>query len=132
MTALWEQVEAGGRRAEQRHREVMKLYTEVLQGGGSGGGAWLTSMMEHQQQRFRALLDQKGRQVRLSLEIIIIIIVRAENIDQIFDLQAHQRQSRTSRVDRLESQLLALAARTEVRTDPLSGSFPGCSLSLTL
>lgn len=78
MTALWEQVEAGGRRAEQRHREVMNLYTEVLQGGG-GGGAWLTSMMEHQLQRFRALLDQKGRQVRLSLETIIIIT--AENID---------------------------------------------------
>ncbi|XP_029703705.1 SUN domain-containing protein 1-like isoform X5 [Takifugu rubripes] len=87
VTALWEQVEAGGRRAEQRHREVMKLYTEVLQGGG-GGGAWLTSMMEHQLQPFRALLDQKGR-------------------------QALQRQSRTSRVDRLESQLQALAARTE-------------------
>lgn len=80
MTALWEQVEAGGRRAEQRHREVMNLYTEVLQGGGGGGGgAWLTSMMEHQLQRFRALLDQKGRQVRLSLETIIIIT--AENID---------------------------------------------------
>ncbi|XP_056904504.1 SUN domain-containing protein 1-like isoform X5 [Takifugu flavidus] len=88
VTALWEQVEAGGRRAEQRHREVMKLYTEVLQGGGGGGGAWLTSMMEHQLQPFRALLDQKGR-------------------------QALQRQSRTSRVDRLESQLQALAARTE-------------------
>lgn len=82
MTALWEQVEAGGRQAEQRHREVMNLYTEVLQGGGGGGGggAWLTSMMEHQLQRFRALLDQKGRQVRLSLEIIIFIIT-AENID---------------------------------------------------
>lgn len=80
MTALWEQVEAGGRRAEQRHREVMNLYTEVLQGGGGGGGgAWLTSMMEHQLQRFRALLDQKGRQVRPSLETIIIIT--AENID---------------------------------------------------
>lgn len=64
MTALWEQVEAGDRRAEQRHEEVMKLYTEVLQGGG--GGAWLTSMMEHQLQRFRALLEQKGRQVRLN------------------------------------------------------------------
>lgn len=60
---LREQVEAAGRWAEQRHREVMKLYTEVLQGGGRGE-AWLTGLMEQQLQRFRTLLDQKGRQVR--------------------------------------------------------------------
>lgn len=66
VTALWEQVEAGGQRAEQRHREVMKLYTEDLQGGG-GGGVWLTSLMENQLQRFRTLLDQKRQQVRLNL-----------------------------------------------------------------
>lgn len=65
VAALWEQVEAGGQRAEQRHREVMKLYTEVLQGGNSGG-VWLTSLMENQLQRFRTLLDQKRRQVRLN------------------------------------------------------------------
>lgn len=29
LTALWEQVEAGGRREEQRHREVLQLYTEL-------------------------------------------------------------------------------------------------------
>lgn len=62
---LWEQVEAAGRWAEQRHSEVMKLYTEVLQGGGGGRGeAWLTGLMEQQLQRFRTLLDQKRRQVR--------------------------------------------------------------------
>lgn len=60
---LWEQVEAAGQWAEQRHREVMKLYTEVLQGGGRGE-AWLTGLMEQQLQRFRTLLGQKRRQVR--------------------------------------------------------------------
>lgn len=66
VTALWEQVEAGGQRAEQRHREVMKLHTEDLQGGGSGG-VWLTSLLENQLQRFRTMLDQKRQQVRLNL-----------------------------------------------------------------
>lgn len=62
VTVLWEQVEAAGRWAEQRHREVMKLYAEVLQGGGGGHGeAWLTGLME---QRFRTLLDQKRQKVR--------------------------------------------------------------------
>ncbi|CAF90990.1 unnamed protein product, partial [Tetraodon nigroviridis] len=87
---LWEQVEAAGRWAEQRHREVMQLYTELLQGGGGGGRgeAWLTGLMEQQLQRFRTLLDTKRRQTR-------------------------QRQSGTSRVGQLELQLQALAAQTE-------------------
>lgn len=64
---LWEKVEAAGRWAEQRHSEVMKLYTEVLQGGGGGRSvAWLTGLMEQQLQRFRTLLDQKRPQVRTS------------------------------------------------------------------
>lgn len=29
LKALWEQVEAGGRREEQRHREVLQLYAEL-------------------------------------------------------------------------------------------------------
>lgn len=29
LSVLWEQVEAGGRREEQRHREVLQLYTEL-------------------------------------------------------------------------------------------------------
>lgn len=58
---LWERVEAAGRWAEQRHVEVMKLYTEVLQGGR--GEAWLMGLMEQQLQRFRTL-HQKRQQVR--------------------------------------------------------------------
>lgn len=69
VAVLWEQVEAAGRWAEQRHSEVMKLYTEALQGGSGGGGrgeAWLTGLMEQQLQHFRTLLDQKRRQVSLN------------------------------------------------------------------
>lgn len=69
---LREQVEAAGRWAEQRHREVLKLYTEVLQGGGRGE-AWLTGLMEQQLQRFRTLLDQKRRKkVRLNPPVIAL------------------------------------------------------------
>lgn len=51
VTVLWEQMEAAGRWAEQRHGEVMKLYTELLQGGGGGGEAWLSGLMEQQLKR---------------------------------------------------------------------------------
>ncbi|XP_023257034.1 SUN domain-containing protein 1-like [Seriola lalandi dorsalis] len=64
LTALWERVEAGGRRAEQRHREVLRLYTDLQQ----------------QQIRQQDLLQQ---------------------------------QSQTSRLQQLELQLQALAAKTE-------------------
>lgn len=60
VAALWEQVVAGGQRAEQRHTEVMKLYEEVSQGGGGGGRvgvAWLSGLMEQQ-------LRQERRRVR--------------------------------------------------------------------
>lgn len=71
VAGLWEQMKAAGRWAEQRHSEVMKLYTEALLGGGGGGGggrgeAWLTGLMEQQLQRFRTLLDQKRQQVSLN------------------------------------------------------------------
>lgn len=66
VAVLWEQMKAAGQWAEQRHSEVMKLYTEALLGGGGRGEAWLTSLMEQQLQRFRTLLDQKRRQVSLN------------------------------------------------------------------
>lgn len=64
VTALWEQVEAGGRWAEQRHREVLQLYTELRQEKQQrdGDGVWLTSLMEQQLEHFRSQLDQERQQ----------------------------------------------------------------------
>lgn len=44
MSALWEQVEAGGRREEQRHQEVLQLYAEL---------------QEQQTQQIRAHLERE-------------------------------------------------------------------------
>lgn len=44
LSALWEQVEAGGRREEQRHREVLQLYAQL---------------QEQQAQQIRAHLERE-------------------------------------------------------------------------
>ncbi|XP_044034111.1 SUN domain-containing protein 1-like isoform X12 [Siniperca chuatsi] len=103
LTALWERVEAGGRRAEQRHREVLRLYAVLqqqlvsTQGGGEGVEPWLRGLLDQQ-------LDQQLSQLRRQLD------EERRHRDQ-QDLS--QQQSRTSRLDQLELQLQTLAARTE-------------------
>lgn len=47
LTALWERVEAGGRQEEQRHREVLQLYTEL---------------QEQQVEQIRSHLEQERQQ----------------------------------------------------------------------
>lgn len=47
LTALWERVEAGGRREEQRHREVLQLYAEL---------------QEQQVEQIRTHLEQERQQ----------------------------------------------------------------------
>lgn len=64
VTALWEQVEAGGRWAEQRHKDVLQLYAELRQEKQQrdGDGVWLTSLMEQQLEHFRTQLDKERQQ----------------------------------------------------------------------
>lgn len=72
---LWERVEAGGQRAEQRHREVLRLYSDLQQqqlvSAQSGGDeSWLRGRLEQQLEQWleqrleqlRTRLDQEGRQ----------------------------------------------------------------------
>ncbi|XP_067344822.1 SUN domain-containing protein 1-like isoform X7 [Channa argus] len=107
VTALWERVEAGGQRADQRHRELLQLYADLQQqqqqlisaprdGDGDGMKPWLRALLDQQLDQLRTQLDEEGR--------------RREEIRQ-QDLL--QQQSQTSRLDQLELQLQALAAKTE-------------------
>ncbi|XP_022598123.1 SUN domain-containing protein 2-like [Seriola dumerili] len=103
LTALWERVEAGGRRAEQRHREVLRLYTDLQQqqlasarGREDGVEPWLSGLLDHQLSQLRRQLDEERRQK-----------------DQIRQQDLLQQQSQTSRLQQLELQLQALAAKTE-------------------
>lgn len=63
LTALWERVEASGQQAEQRHREVLQLYTDLQQQQSSarsgGDEAWLSGLMA---QQLRTRLDEDRRQ----------------------------------------------------------------------
>lgn len=66
---LWERVEAGGQRAEQRHREVLQLYTDLQQeqeqqeqlvtAQSGGDESWLEEQLEKQ---LRTRLDEERRQ----------------------------------------------------------------------
>ncbi|XP_027132927.1 SUN domain-containing protein 1 isoform X10 [Larimichthys crocea] len=97
LTALWERVEASGQQAEQRHREVLQLYTDLQQQQSSarsgGDEAWLSGLMA---QQLRTRLDEDRRQ-------------REQTRQQ--DLW--QQQNQASRLEQLELQLQALAANTE-------------------
>ncbi|XP_069543845.1 SUN domain-containing protein 1-like [Brachyistius frenatus] len=100
LAALWERMEAGGRREEQRHQEVLQLYADLqLSSARSDGGgvqSWTSVLLDQQLSRLRRRLDEDRRQRDR---------VRRQ------DMLHHQ--SQTVRLDQLELQMQTLAARTE-------------------
>ncbi|XP_070846870.1 SUN domain-containing protein 1-like [Chaetodon trifascialis] len=90
LTALWERVEAGGRQAEQRHGQVLQLYTDLQQQVVSAQ----SGLLDRQLDRLRTGLDVERQQREQSRQ---------------------QQQRQASRLDQLELQLQTLAAQTEVR-----------------
>ncbi|XP_051795848.1 SUN domain-containing protein 1-like isoform X2 [Acanthochromis polyacanthus] len=98
LAALWQRVEAGGRRAEQRHQEVLQLHHHLHhpQQQQSDVESWINVLMEQQLSQLNTRLDEERvqrEQVRLQ------------------DLL--QQESQTSRLDRLELQLQTLVAKTQ-------------------
>ncbi|KAG7218563.1 hypothetical protein INR49_020198 [Caranx melampygus] len=98
LTELWERVEAGGRRAEQRHRDVLQLYTELQQMSRGRSTEehledWLKGQVDHHLSQLRTELEQ-DRQQREQQDLL-------------------QQQSQSSRLQQLELQLQALAAQME-------------------
>uniref|UniRef100_UPI0037E98165 SUN domain-containing protein 1-like n=1 Tax=Semicossyphus pulcher TaxID=241346 RepID=UPI0037E98165 len=102
LTALWERVEAGGRRAEQRHREVLRLYSDLQQQQVSaltgGQEAWLSGLLDLQLEQIKTRLEEERR-----------------SREQTRQQDLLQQQSQSSRLEELERQLQALAARTQVQ-----------------
>ncbi|CAK6982588.1 uncharacterized protein LOC128381804 [Scomber scombrus] len=100
LTALWERVEAGGQREEQRHREMLHLYTDLQQLSSQQQRGdvepWLSGLMDQQMSDISSRLDEERRQ-------------RERDRQQ----DSMQHQSQTSRLDQLELQLQTLAANTE-------------------
>ncbi|XP_078135857.1 uncharacterized protein LOC144536536 isoform X2 [Sander vitreus] len=108
LAALWERVEAGGQQAEQRHTELLHLYTDLLQqqqleqqlvsdqSAGDAVQPWLNGLLEQQLEYLQRRLDEERRQTEQSRQQDVL-----------------QQQSQTTRLDQLELQLQKLAARTE-------------------
>ncbi|XP_029954682.1 SUN domain-containing protein 2-like [Salarias fasciatus] len=95
LAALWERVEAGGRRAERRHDEVLRLHA-ALQRQRDGEGAWLNQLLDRQLSEIRRRLD-RDRQQR----------------EQVRQADLLQQDAHTARLDQLELQLKALTAKTQ-------------------
>uniref|UniRef100_A0A672FG66 SUN domain-containing protein n=1 Tax=Salarias fasciatus TaxID=181472 RepID=A0A672FG66_SALFA len=95
LAALWERVEAGGRRAERRHDEVLRLHA-ALQRRRDGEGAWLNQLLDRQLSEIRRRLD-RDRQQR----------------EQVRQADLLQQDAHTARLDQLELQLKALTAKTQ-------------------
>ncbi|XP_063338472.1 SUN domain-containing protein 1-like isoform X2 [Pelmatolapia mariae] len=101
LMVLWERVEAGGRRAEQRHRELLRLYTGLQQQQLSsaqrdGVEASLSALLDQQLSELRRQLDEERQQRE-----------KARRQDLL------QQQTQTSRLDQLELQLQKLVAKTK-------------------
>ncbi|XP_028286669.1 SUN domain-containing protein 1-like isoform X6 [Parambassis ranga] len=103
LAALWDHVEVGGRQAEQRHGEVLQLYTELrqqqlhsAQSSSDGVEPWLNSVLDHQLSDLRRQLDEE-RQQR----------------EQMRQQELLQHRSQSSRLDQLELQLQTLVANTQ-------------------
>ncbi|XP_054622705.1 SUN domain-containing protein 1-like isoform X10 [Dunckerocampus dactyliophorus] len=93
VASLWERVEMGGRRAEQRHGELLEMYSDIQQRDSAHNGQlWLSSLVDQQLFQLRRRQDEDRRQREQDLV---------------------QQQSQTSRLDHLEVKLQNLGAKTE-------------------
>lgn len=66
---MWERVESAGRRVEQRHREVLQLFTDLHQqrpslfeSSGDGAEPWIRDLLDRQLFELQAHLDEERRQ----------------------------------------------------------------------
>lgn len=62
LMVLWGRVEAGGRRAEQRHRELLRLYAGLQQLSSAerdGAEASLSALLDQQLSELRKQLDEE-------------------------------------------------------------------------
>ncbi|XP_037610464.1 SUN domain-containing protein 1-like isoform X8 [Sebastes umbrosus] len=113
LATLWEQVEAGGQRAEQRHVEVLRLYADLQQqqqmvANREGVEPWMSGLLDqHLDQHLDQQLDQHLDRLRRRLD------EEKLQTEQSLQKDLLQQQSQTSRLDQLELQLQTLAARTE-------------------
>ncbi|XP_072230064.1 uncharacterized protein [Leuresthes tenuis] len=102
LMALWERVEARGRRVEQRYKAVRRLHADLHQqqllASQSGAKPWISGLM--QLTRLRRRLEEDRR--------------RAEEVR---NRDLWQRSRQTTRLDQLELQLQTLAARTQVQAE---------------
>ncbi|KAL7373063.1 hypothetical protein ABVT39_026628 [Epinephelus coioides] len=104
LMALWEHVEAGGQRAEQRHMEVLRLYSDLQQqqqlvsdqSNRAAVEPWMSSLLDQQLDQIRRQLDEERQHREQSRQQDLL-----------------QQQSQESRLDQLELQLQTLAARAE-------------------
>ncbi|XP_019729973.1 SUN domain-containing protein 1-like [Hippocampus comes] len=131
LALLWERVEAGDERAEQRHGEMLRMHTE-LQRNGKSGKLWLSRLVERQLAQLRRRIDD-NRQQREQVVFQLLVVGKSgklwlsrlverqlAQLRRRMDDNRQQReqelfwlQSQMSRLDLVEVNLQNLAAKAE-------------------
>ncbi|XP_038125629.1 SUN domain-containing protein 1-like [Cyprinodon tularosa] len=121
LRALWEEMEAAGRRAEQSHRELLQLYADLRQQasasqrGGVDVELWISGLMEQQLSLLRRRLDAERRQREQMRRQDLLVL-----------------KSQRSRLEQLELQLQQVTASSqELNFPPDSDTAPPAALPAT-
>ncbi|KAM4716314.1 uncharacterized protein FYW61_018865 isoform 2-T2 [Anableps anableps] len=96
LRVLWEEMEAAGRRAEQSHRELLQLYTDLhRQGSGSqcreyDMELWMSGLMEQQLSLlWRRLNEERRLREQMQQQSLVLLKTQASRLDQL-ELQLEQ------------------------------------------
>ncbi|KAM4527003.1 uncharacterized protein V3H82_001249 isoform 2-T2 [Fundulus diaphanus] len=91
LRALWEEMAAAGRRAEQSHRELLQLYSDLRQqASGSDAELWVSGLMEQQLSLLRRRLNEERRQrEQMRQQDLLALKTQMSRLDQL-ELQLQQ------------------------------------------
>uniref|UniRef100_A0A1A8AAC5 Sad1 and UNC84 domain containing 1 n=1 Tax=Nothobranchius furzeri TaxID=105023 RepID=A0A1A8AAC5_NOTFU len=126
LVALWEQVEAAGQRVEQRHNEVLRLYTDLKQQSPSpqrGSGSTeprVSDLMDLRVlQLHRQLSEERRHREQIRRQDLLLLKMQTTRLDQL-ELQLQNLAARTWEVQQMQETTTSLPATVRVRMDSRS------------
>nr|XP_015818017.2 SUN domain-containing protein 1 isoform X1 [Nothobranchius furzeri] len=126
LVALWEQVEAAGQRVEQRHNEVLRLYTDLKQQSPSpqrGSGSTeprISDLMDLRVlQLHRQLGEERRHREQIRRQDLLLLKMQTTRLDQL-ELQLQNLAARTWEVQQMQETTTSLPATVRVSMDSRS------------
>ncbi|XP_054899201.1 SUN domain-containing protein 1-like isoform X2 [Poeciliopsis prolifica] len=142
LRALWEEMEAAGRRAEESHKELLQLYTDLRQQAPGPQRSeydmelWMRGLMEQQLSLLRRRLNEERRlREQMRQQDLLLLKNQASRLDQLQrqleqvtarsrELQGRNEDTSSSRMDKPSQDTLQAGVSRDV--DGLSGCQDGC------